>query len=187
MVAWQVGALQPARHWVDEAMPMHRDVRRIARVVLLSAACGLSLAEGDLNGAVDLGRLADAEGTDLGVERELPLARSLLALALLKNGDLDEAAQRAAAAVEAAASLSYRFPLATALETVALVACERGEPSFDIAALMATAVRIRRAGDRPVPQPLATAVHDLGAALPQCAPIDDPTALVQLAQSLARG
>ncbi|MGA8245716.1 MAG: hypothetical protein WB797_02335, partial [Nocardioides sp.] len=91
MIAWQVGALDQVRRWVDQAMPMHADARRIARVVLLSSSCGLHLAEGDHEAAVDLGRSADAEGTELGVERELPLIRSLLAHALLARGDLDQA------------------------------------------------------------------------------------------------
>jgi hypothetical protein len=170
MVSWQVGALDRVRTWVDRAMPMHADVRRIARVVLLEAACGLHLAEGDIEAAVDLGRSADEEATELGVERELPLARSLLALSLLARGDLDEAADRARAAVAAAEALSYRFPLATALETVSLVSVARGASPHEVASLMAVAAEIRRSGDRPVPRPLAAQVEALASTLPDADP-----------------
>ena len=73
MVAWQVGDLDRVRRWVARAMPLHTEQRRIARVVLLSAACGLHLADEDLEAAVEVGRSADLEGTELGIERELPL------------------------------------------------------------------------------------------------------------------
>ena len=171
MVAWQVGALDQVRRWVERAMPMHTDQRRIARVVLLSAACGLHLADDDLDAAVEIGRSADLEGTELGVERELPLVRSLLALALLARGETDEAADRARAAVTAASALSYPFPLATALETSALVATARGVSPDVVAPWVATAADIRRAGDRPVPAPLAQQVATLTAALPAAGPL----------------
>ncbi len=171
MVAWQVGDLDRVRRWVERAMPFHTDQRRIARVVLLSAACGLHLADGDVDAAVDIGRSADTEGTELGVERELPLARSLLALALLARGDLDEAADRARAAVEAASDLGFRFPLATALETSALVATARGVAPDVVAPWVATAAEIRRTGDRPIPSPLAQQVATLTAALPPAGPL----------------
>ena len=161
MVAWQVGALDRVRRWVERAMPMHTDQRRIARVVLLSVTCGLHLADGDLEAAVDVGRSADLEGTELGVERELPLVRSLLALALLARGELDEALDRARAAVSAAQALGYHFPLATALETAALVATARGAAGAEVAPWVATAAEIRRAGDRPVPALLAAQVAAL--------------------------
>jgi tetratricopeptide (TPR) repeat protein len=180
MVAWQVGDLARVRRWVERAMPLHTEQRRIARVVLLSAACGLHLADGDLDAAVEIGRSADLEGTELGVERELPLVRSLLALALEARGDLEEAADRARAAVDAASVLGYRFPLATALETSALVATARGRARDDVAAWLATAAAIRRTGDRPVPAPLAPQVAALTANVPPAAPltVDDAVAAV---------
>ncbi|HEY1738983.1 MAG TPA: BTAD domain-containing putative transcriptional regulator, partial [Acidimicrobiia bacterium] len=69
MVCWQVGAYEQCRGYVAEAQPMHTDVRRIARVVLLSAAAGLALTDGDLEAAVEIGTQADVEATDLRVER----------------------------------------------------------------------------------------------------------------------
>jgi predicted ATPase len=176
-VAWQVGALEQVRRWVDQAMPMHADTRRIARVVLLSTACGLYLAEGDAEAAVDVGRAADAEGTELGVERELPLVRSLLALALLARGELDEARDRARAAVTAAQALSYHFPLATALEASALVATARGAELSEVAPWVATAAEIRRLGDRPVPALLADMVAALRDVLPAADPLTVPDAV----------
>jgi hypothetical protein len=152
-------------------MPLHTEQRRIARVVLLSVACGLHLADGDVEAAVDVGRSADLEGTELGVGRELPLVRSLLALSLLAHGDLDEAHDRAGAAVTAAQALSYQYPLATALETSALVATARGADPAEVAPWVATAAEIRRAGDRPVPALLAAQVAALRSALPPAAPL----------------
>ncbi len=176
MIAWQVGALDRVRRWVERAMPMHTDQRRIARVVLLSVACGLHLADGDLDAAVEVGRTADLEGTELGVERELPLLRSLLALALLSRGDVDEAHDRARAAVSAARALSYHSSLATALETAALVAHARGASVEQVAPWAATAAEIRRAGDRPVPALLAARVAALRGALPAADPLPPPEA-----------
>jgi predicted ATPase len=122
MVCWQAGDVDRARAFVDEARPMHSGGRRIARVVLLSAAAAVALADGDVAAAVDYGRSADAEATELGVEREVPLIRTVLARALLASGDPIGAAERAIAALEAAGSLSFAFPLAGCLETAALVA-----------------------------------------------------------------
>ena len=174
MIAWQVGAVDQARAWVEQAMPMHVDDRRIARVVLLSAACGVHLADSDLEAAVETGRAADTEGTELGVERELPLARSLLALSLLARGDVDEATEQTRAAVRAAASLGYTFPLAGALETTALVARARGVDVDALAPVLATAAAIRLAGDRPVSRPLASQVEALRHEVPRAEPL--PTA-----------
>ena len=82
MICWQVGALPRARELLAEGLQLHPDGRRIARVVLLVAGCGISLADGDIEQAITFGRTADEIGTALGVERELPLARALLARAL---------------------------------------------------------------------------------------------------------
>lgn len=155
MVAWQVGDLDRCRAWVDQAMPMHAGSRRIARVVLHSAACGLEIGSRDLAAAVRLGQIADAEGTELGVERELPLARSLLAIALLASGDPEAAHTRAQAAVAAAQQLDYRFPLALALEAAAATALARGVEPPAMRDVLAVAASIRRRGDRPVPVVLA--------------------------------
>ena len=71
----------------------------------------------------------------------------------------------------AASALSYPFPLATALETSALVATARGVSPDVVAPWVATAADIRRAGDRPVPAPLAQQVATLTAALPAAGPL----------------
>ncbi len=102
MVCWQVGELDLARQYVAEAMPLLADSRRIARVVLLSVAAGIALADLDLDAAIELGEVADTEATDLGIERELPLIRCVLARALLDRGDDRAAAAKALDAVLAA-------------------------------------------------------------------------------------
>ncbi len=79
------------------------------------------MADGDIDAAVDFGEAADREATELGVEREVPLIRSVLARALLARGDIAGAADRALAAVDAASSITFEFPLAICLETAALV------------------------------------------------------------------
>ncbi len=56
-----------------EAHPLHAGTKRIARVVLLSVNAGLALAEGDTAAAIEIGTLADAERTELGVDREMLL------------------------------------------------------------------------------------------------------------------
>jgi hypothetical protein len=161
MVCWQVGALDQARRYVAEARPMHTEHKRIARVVLLSTAAGLALADGDLDAAVDHGRAADAEGSDLGIEREMPLIRAVLARALLGRGDVAGAADCAVVCVRTAAAMSIGFPLATGLETAALVAAATGADVDDLGALLATAAGLRAAGDRPVPVPLRRDVEEL--------------------------
>ena len=94
MVCWQVGDLAAARQYIAEAQPLLAGTRRIARVVLLSAAAGIALADGDPAAAVEFGTLADAEGTALGIDRELPLARAVLARAWLDRGDAATAARQ---------------------------------------------------------------------------------------------
>ena len=156
MVCWQVGALDLARAFVAEAHPLHAGTKRIARVVLLSVNAGLALAEGDAAAAIEIGMMADAEGTELGVEREMPLIRAVLARALLAGGNQDGAAERAAAAVAAALGMNFAFPLAVALETAALVLhAVAGAAAPDLARLAGAAASIRRRGDRPPPAPLA--------------------------------
>jgi ATP/maltotriose-dependent transcriptional regulator MalT len=165
MVCYQVGALDEARAYVAEARPMHVDSRRIARVVLLSTSAGLALADGDLDAAVDFGEAADHEATELGVEREVPLIRTILARALLARGDVAGAAGRTLAALDAAFSITFEFPLAICLETAALVLRAVDGLGSDLAALLAAAAVIRDRGDRPAPAPLAGAVVALRAQL----------------------
>jgi hypothetical protein len=165
MVCYQVGALDESRAYVAEARPMHADSRRIARVVLLSTSAGLALADDDLDAAVDFGEAADQEATELGVEREVPLIRSILARALLARGDIGGAAQRTLAALDAASSITFEFPLAICLETAALVVRAAEGLSSDLADILAAAAGIRDRGDRPAPAPLAGDVVALRAEL----------------------
>ena len=184
MVCWQVGDLETARRYVAEAMPLLAGSRRIARVVLLSAAAGLALADGDLEGAIELGTTADSDASELGIERELPLVRCVVARALLRRGEVAAAAGQALGAIAAARSLSFTFPLAVCLETAALVCLagpEHGGPDSGgpdsggpdggghggeiPAQLLAVAAAIRQRGDRPGVPALRPAVEDARAAL----------------------
>ncbi len=171
MVCWQVGDLAAARGYVAEAMPLLAGSRRIARVVLLSVAAGIALADGDVEAAVALATNADADASDLGIERELPLARCILARALLERGDAEEAAAMARRAIEVSRSLTFTFPLAVCLETAALI-CLRGSGGAgrgggaDVSTrLLAAAAGIRARGDRPGPPTLRAAVDDARAAI----------------------
>ena len=156
---WQVGDLDAARAYVEGARPMHTGGRRIARVVLLSTAAGLALADGDVKAAIDHGRDADAEATALGVEREVPLIRAVLARALLADGDLRGAADRTAAAIAAARSLSFDFPFAICFETTALVAIAAGIER-DVGVLLGAAADLRERGNRPSPPTMQDPVRD---------------------------
>ena len=171
MVCWQVGALEEARAYVAEALPLHGVTDSIARVVLLSAAAGVALADGDLDAAVEFGSTAGRAASELGVEREVPLIRAVLARALLARDDLPGAARCAAAVLEATQAMSLSSPLALGLETAAMVVHAAG--AADDRALgefLATAALIRRTGDRPAPAALARAVTELRAVLgPQAA------------------
>ena len=88
--------------------------------MLLSAAAGRRARGRGPGAAVEIGSTADQEATALGVDRELPLMRAVLARAWLDRGTAT-AARHAAAAVQAAQALSFTFPLAVCLETAALV------------------------------------------------------------------
>jgi predicted ATPase/DNA-binding SARP family transcriptional activator len=162
MCCWQVGDLTGARAYVDTARPMHTGGRRIARVVLMSTAAALALAEGDVKAAIDHGRNADDEATELGVEREVPLIRTVLARALLADGDVRAAAERAAAALDAARSLSFDFPFASCLETAALVVLGSGVAADggEVGDLLGTAAELRERGNRPAPPTLRDAVRE---------------------------
>jgi non-specific serine/threonine protein kinase len=159
MVCWQVGELDAAREYVAEAMPLLAGSRRIAHVVLLSAAAAIALADGDLSAAVELGTRADADARDLGIDREIPLIRCVLAQAMLRGGNVTGAAMAAAEAIAAARSLAFEFPMALCLETAALVV-HRGMMDSRPATgqLLAAAAVIRERGDRPGPVPLSAAI-----------------------------
>jgi predicted ATPase/DNA-binding SARP family transcriptional activator len=129
MVCWQVGDLAGAQAYIDEAQLLLTGTRRIARVVLLSAVAGVALVTGDPAAAIEFGRAAAQDASDLGIDRELPLARALVAQAYLARADLPAAAREARAAVTAARSLSFTFPLALCLETAAQVILAMHPPS----------------------------------------------------------
>jgi hypothetical protein len=164
MVCWQVGAYEQARAYIEEARPWHAGTRRIARVVLLSVSAGMALTDGDVGAAVDLGRQADLEATELGVERELPLIRAVLARSLLQRGDVAGAAECANGALDAAENMQSQFPLAICFETVALIASAAVATHSSRAgqlSLLATADVIRSRGDRLALPPLSGAVIQL--------------------------
>ena len=163
MVCWQVGDLAGAHGYIDEAWPLHQQTRRIARVVLLSVAAGVALADGDIAAAIDFATRGDDEATELGVEREVPLVRSLRALSLLADGQVVAAAVHASAAVEAARALDFEYPLALSLEVVALVCLASAgvgdEPDrAGLTRLLGWSADIRRRGKRPGPPTIRSAV-----------------------------
>ena len=180
MICWQVGDLEPARRYIAEAQPLLAGTRRIARVVLLSAAAGVALADGDPDAAVELGQTAARDASELGIDRELPLARAIVARALLDQGQLAAAARQAADALAAARSLPFSFPLAIPLEAAALIilasaGLDTGPdagPGGQAAArrqgagLLAAAAAIRARGRRPGPPTLRAAVDQAAAHLP---------------------
>jgi predicted ATPase/DNA-binding SARP family transcriptional activator len=150
MVCWQVGDLDAARRYIDTAWPLHTGGRRIARVVLLSTAAGVALAEGNIKAAIEHGRNADADATELGVEREVPLIRAVLARALLAAGDINGAAERASSGLAAARELTFDYPFAICLETAALVVLAAGLDARDnVAQLLGVAADLRERGSRP--------------------------------------
>jgi tetratricopeptide (TPR) repeat protein len=183
MVCWQVGALDAARGYVAEAMPLLAGTRRIARVVLLCAAAGIALADGDLGAAIELGTQADGDARDLGIDREIPLIRCVLAQAMLADGNVAGAAAKAAEAMTAARSLSFPFPVALCLETAALVVLPTDTEASG--RLLAAAAVIREHGNRPCPVPLSAAIARARlAAPPPPGPALDPAEAAEEAAAL---
>ncbi|GMA97066.1 hypothetical protein GCM10025881_38900 [Pseudolysinimonas kribbensis] len=171
MIAWQVGDLDAARRWIAEGEPLLREEARIARVVLAVAAAGVAMAEARLEQAARLVERAVADGEELGVERELPLAHALRARIALVRGRPADAVAPTLAALDTADRLAYRYPLAIGLETAALQ-CDDETAGI----LLATAAVIRAEGDRPAPHSLAVPAV-LGEAI-------DPAAAADLARSV---
>ena len=140
---------------------MHTGGRRIARVVLLSAAAGVALAEGDVAAALDHGATPTREATELGVERELPLIRAVRAQALLASGDLPPPPSGLSLPSSAARSLAFDFPLAICFETAALVSLAAGTPDHDaIGLLLGVSADLRDRGDRPALPSLRDDVYE---------------------------
>jgi predicted ATPase len=169
MICWQVGDLDAARSYIAEALPLNAGPARIARVVLLSAAAAVALADGDTIAALEHGTMAYREAAELGVEREMPLIGAVLARAAFGHGDAPAAARHAAGALDTALGMSIDFPLAIGLETAALVlhGFGPGQLAADttIADLLSAADVIRRRGDRPSSLTLTAAVAALRADL----------------------
>ncbi|WP_375503769.1 BTAD domain-containing putative transcriptional regulator [uncultured Jatrophihabitans sp.] len=162
MICWQAGALDDARNFAAEALPLHTGTKRIAHVVLLSVAAGVRLADGDLDAAVEIGRRADQQAAELGVEREVPLIRAVLARSLLAQGDLVSAADSCADALRTARGMSVAFPAAVGLETAALILDAAGSAGDGaLRSMLAAARAIRDRGNRPPPASLAPAIDDL--------------------------
>ena len=182
-VCSDVHAVPEARAFLDRAWPLV-EPHTIARVDLLTAACAVALADGDLDAAVDHGQTAQREAVDLGMERNLPRLGAMLTVALLGQQRVGEAAEAATGALRSARDLGMRYPLADALEAVAMVADRTGASSSDLAVLMAPAVGIRRRGERPPPGPLAAAVAALTERAGDPSP-DDSADAVAAATALA--
>ncbi len=165
MIAWQVGDYATARAFADEARPVLDEDPRISRVILLVTMAGLALAQGDPQDAVRLAQSANRDGTELGVERELPLVRCVLARALLETGDVEAAAQATASALSAAGTIGVTYPLGICLETAALVGRVLGVPDAELGVALESAALIRAAGSRPAPAGLSGAVAELRSAV----------------------
>jgi hypothetical protein len=158
---WDVGALPEARGYLDRSWALLGEGRRIAHADLLTAATAVALGDGDLDAAIEHGTAAEAEAAGLGIDRNLPFVRALLALALLARGDVDRAARVAADAVRSGRELSVQYPVADALEAAAAVAERVGAPGEDVAALLSAAGLVRARGERPAPVPLRAGIEAL--------------------------
>ncbi len=161
MACWQIGELGRAGELLAEAEGLLGGGPRISRVVLGSVATALALAAGEPARAAGLAAVAVAEASKLGIDRELPLIHTLYARALLALGDLAGAADQARAGLQAARSLDYDWPLATVLETTALVAEAGSGSKAELNDLLVAAAELRQRGRRAVPLPLAAAVTAL--------------------------
>jgi hypothetical protein len=186
MISWQVGDLDAAREFASEAHPLLAEDPRIARVVLLIAMAGVALAEGDTEDAIRLSTAADTVGTELGVERELPLARCVLARSLLAAADTTGASTAVTAAFAAAESMSTDSAFALCLETAALVGRALGTDDAEVAIALASASAIRSRGSRPAPLPLQAAVASLRAKLADAVPLPAREAATRSTEMLRR-
>ena len=171
MIAWQVGNFAAARDFARDAQSLLQEDPRIARVVLVTAMAGLALADGDATDSVRLATSANTLGTDLGVERELPLARCILARGLLETGDASGASVAVESAFAAAAAMSLDAPFAICLETAALIGRAVGADEAAIATVLASAAAVREHGNRPAPADLEPAVTALRLGAPNAEPL----------------
>jgi hypothetical protein len=186
MISWQVGDLAAAGEFAREAHPLLQEDPRIARVVLLIAMAGVALATDDVEDAIRLASAADTVGTELGVERELPLARCMLARSLLAAGDPTAASGSVAGAFAAAESMSTDSAFALCLETAALVGRALGAEDPELATALASAAVIRERGSRPAPVTLQAAVAELRATLSDAEPLAAREAATRATEMLSR-
>jgi DNA-binding SARP family transcriptional activator len=186
MIAWQVGSMDAARAFAREAQPLLQDDPRIARVVLLIAMAGLALAEGDAVDAERLATAADTVGTELGVERELPLARCVLARARLELADPIGASAAVVSAFAAADSMSLDSPFALCLETAALVGRAIGVDDSELGTVLSSAAAVRVHGSRPAPASLQDAVRALRTTVPDAEPLPARAAASLAGEMLTR-
>jgi DNA-binding SARP family transcriptional activator/predicted ATPase len=186
MISWQVGDLAAAREFAREAQPLLSEDPRIARVVLLIALAGTALAEGDVEDAIRLATAADAVGTNLGVERELPLARCILSRARLAARDISGASIAVESAFAAADAMGADSSYALCLETAALVGRALGTDDQQLATALASASVIRDRGSRPAPATLQADVVDLHSGLPDAGPLPAREAAARATDMLTR-
>jgi DNA-binding SARP family transcriptional activator/predicted ATPase len=186
MISWQVGELAAARAFAREAHPLLSEDPRIARVVLLIAMAGTALADGDVEDAIRLATAADAVGTELGVERELPLARCVLARSQLAAADTGAASAAVHSAFAAADAMSTDSSFALCLETAALVGAAIGADDAELATALASAQVIRQRGNRPAPATLQVAVADLRRGLTAAESLPARAAATRAAEMLTR-
>ena len=169
MVCWQAGDFEQARAFVAEAEPLHRDNRRIARVVWLSVAAALELERGDV------ARLWSSPAARTRRAPPSVWSASFRCCAAFGRWRAWPRRRHGAGeprpdALQAAQALTYTFPTALCLETAAAVLHARraaGGSSMDasgLATLFDAADAIRVRGDRPMPPSLApelAAIHDV--------------------------
>ncbi len=193
-ICWQIGDVSALREMVAEAAELLGDEKRISHVIVLTAQAVLALLDDDPSAAQQLASRAAVEADKLGLERELPLTHAVHAVAARDAGAATgdggwhrRAGDAAAAALKATQALTYRYPLAVALEAAALVA---DAPASAVADLLKTAQHIRAAGDRPAPPWLAARLDALaptnGSVLPAAQAIQLAHAVLAAGQP-ARG
>ena len=139
MVCWQAGAYEQARAFVAEAEPLHRDNRRIARVVWLSVAAALELERGDIAAALSSPAGPTRKARRSGWSASFRCCAASVRSPASRPATPAGAGTHARTALQAAQALTYTFPTALCLETAAAVL--HAQPSAEAAA------EVRRSGD----------------------------------------
>jgi hypothetical protein len=125
-------------------------------------------------------------GAELGVERELPLARRIPARARLDTGDTVGASAATESAFATADAMSTDASLALCLETAALVGRAIGADDTELSTVLQSAAVLRERGSRPAPASLQQAVNDLRSTLPDAQPLPARTAAALAREMLTR-